>query len=168
MSASDRLKIIRETLGKTQKEMSALTGISYRTWQNYEDGVNNPGWDACEALVKLNFNANWIFTGEGEMWHKSPGTIEIGDSKDVILSTGDVTDNQDFSLAIDIMKAVEGSGKFKIYKTSGHHDKAVVEIVDILEHDLPEAKPFILKILRGKKELKEGLGGLGMKLKEES
>lgn len=67
MSVSDRLKTMRELLGKTQKEMASLTGISYRTWQNYEDGVNSPGWDACEALVKLGFNANWLLTGEGEM-----------------------------------------------------------------------------------------------------
>lgn len=67
MSVSERLKAIRDELGKTQKEMAVLTGISYRTWQNYEDGVNSPGWDACEALVKLGFNANWLLTGEGEM-----------------------------------------------------------------------------------------------------
>lgn len=67
MSVSERLKTIRDLLGKTQKEMALLTGISYRTWQNYEDGVNPPGWDACEALVKLGFNANWLLTGNGGM-----------------------------------------------------------------------------------------------------
>jgi phage repressor protein C with HTH and peptisase S24 domain len=72
MSVSIRLKTIREYLGKTQKEMASLTGISYRTWQNYEDGVNPPGWDACEALVKLGFNANWLLTGEGGIKEMSP------------------------------------------------------------------------------------------------
>lgn len=67
MSVPDRVKKIRESLGKTQKDMAALIQISYRTWQNYEDGVNSPGWDACGALVKLGFNANWLLTGIGEM-----------------------------------------------------------------------------------------------------
>lgn len=67
MSVPDRVKKIRESLGKTQKDMAALIQISYRTWQNYEDGVNSPGWDVCGALVKLGFNANWLLTGEGEM-----------------------------------------------------------------------------------------------------
>jgi phage repressor protein C with HTH and peptisase S24 domain len=72
MSVSIRLKTIREHLDKTQKEMASLTGISYRTWQNYEDGVNPPGWDACEALVKLGFNANWLLTGKGGIKEMSP------------------------------------------------------------------------------------------------
>lgn len=72
MSVSERLKAIRDKLGKTQKEMAVLTGISYRTWQNYEDGVNSPGWDACEALVKLGFNANWLLTGEGATLYSVP------------------------------------------------------------------------------------------------
>lgn len=71
MSVPDRLKSIRDLLGKTQKEMASLIGISYRTWQNYEDGVNSPGWDACGALVKLGFNANWLLTGSGDMKCKS-------------------------------------------------------------------------------------------------
>lgn len=34
------------------------------------------------------------------------------------------------------------------------------EIVDILEHDLPEMKKYVLKILKGRKEIKEGMIGL--------
>lgn len=90
MSVSVRLKTIREVMGKTQKQMAEITGISYRTWQNYEDGVNSPGWDACEALVKLGFNANWLLTGEGAiktMAHAKPfykmvldGEVSMGDT----------------------------------------------------------------------------------------
>lgn len=67
MSVTDRLKNIRGQLGKSQKEMAALLGISYRTYENYEKGLNSPNWDVCESLVKLGFNANWLLTGEGEM-----------------------------------------------------------------------------------------------------
>lgn len=49
---------------------------------------------------------------------------------------------------------------------SGKHvkDPELKEIVDILEHDLPEAKTFILKVLRGRKEIKAGMAGLGLNL----
>jgi len=67
MSASSRLKIVREDLGVSQKAMAKLLNLSYRTYQNYEDGVNNPGWDACEALARLGFDANWLLTGSGSM-----------------------------------------------------------------------------------------------------
>lgn len=75
MSASERLKSVRDSLGKTQKEMAALLGLSYRTYQNYEDGVNNPGWDACEGIVRLGFNANWFLTGNGPM-RRQEGTLD--------------------------------------------------------------------------------------------
>ena len=67
MTPADRLKKIRGSLVKSQKEMAALLGISYRTYENYEKGLNDPSWTACEALAKLGFNANWLLTGEGEM-----------------------------------------------------------------------------------------------------
>lgn len=67
MSAADRLKKVRELLGKGQKEMAEALGVNYRTYQNYENALNAPSWDACEAIVKLGFNANWLLTGEGEM-----------------------------------------------------------------------------------------------------
>ena len=46
-------------------------------------------------------------------------------------------------------------------------DPDLVEIVDILQNDMPEAKKFVLKVLRGRKDVVEGMEGLGMKLKEE-
>lgn len=65
MTPAERLKKIRGD--KSQKEMAALLGINYRTYENYEKGLNDPSWSACEAIAKLGFNANWLLTGEGEM-----------------------------------------------------------------------------------------------------
>ena len=58
----------------------------------------------------------------------------------------------------------EGTGTFRF---TGRRDNELIEIVSILEHDLPEAKKFVLKVLHGRKEIKEGLEGLGMKLTED-
>lgn len=67
MSLADRLKIARESLGKGQKEMAGLCNASYRMWQAYESGENQPKAEVIESLVKLGFNANWLLAGEGEM-----------------------------------------------------------------------------------------------------
>lgn len=70
------------------------------------------------------------------------------------------------------MRREETQPEFVREVQPGYHspratDPDIKEIMDILQHDLPEAKRFVLKILRGRKETKEGLEGLGMKLKEE-
>lgn len=67
MELSERLKIVRTSLGKEQKEVAELLGISYRSWQDYEQGKSVPGGKVFEALVKQGFNANWLLTGDGEM-----------------------------------------------------------------------------------------------------
>ncbi len=41
-------------------------------------------------------------------------------------------------------------------------DPEIHEIVELLEHDLPEMKKYLLKFLRGTKDRKEGAQGLGL------
>lgn len=66
MTVQSRLKIARESLGMTQKDVARAAGVSHRTWQDYEGGANPPGGKALEALAKLGININWLLTGEGE------------------------------------------------------------------------------------------------------
>ena len=67
MTIPDRLKKIRESMAKSQREMSIVIGGSKATWQVYEDGTSVPGGKALEALARQGFNVNWILTGEGTM-----------------------------------------------------------------------------------------------------
>ncbi len=67
MTLADRLKIARDSIGKSQKDMASLCHASYRTWQGYEAGETPPTAKTIEALVQLGFNANWLLTGTGEM-----------------------------------------------------------------------------------------------------
>lgn len=67
MSINERLKIARETLGMTQKSVAKAFGISYRSWQDYEGGVNPPGWKAIEGLANLGININWLLSGYGQV-----------------------------------------------------------------------------------------------------
>ena len=63
----ERLKQIREDLGKTQKEMSAFLGLGEITWQNYERGISKPKLTVLEKLSSIWYNISWITTGIGSM-----------------------------------------------------------------------------------------------------
>ena len=67
MDLPERLKIVRNSLGKSQKAMASELGIVTRSWQVYEEGKSKPGTDVYASLVKLGINANWLLTGEGAM-----------------------------------------------------------------------------------------------------
>ncbi|WP_277058754.1 helix-turn-helix domain-containing protein [Trichlorobacter lovleyi] len=67
MDLPERIKIARESIGKSQKDMANALGASLPSVQNYESGKSVPGGDVIKAFVKLGFNANWLLTGEGEM-----------------------------------------------------------------------------------------------------
>ena len=64
---AERIKIARESLGKTQKEMATILDVSYGSLKVYESGKSVPGSEVIEALVKLGFNANWLLVGEEPM-----------------------------------------------------------------------------------------------------
>jgi transcriptional regulator with XRE-family HTH domain len=67
MPLSDKLKLAREKLGKTQQEMAEILGISKRGWQTYEEGKSIPGGKVFEALSRLRFNTNWFFSDDVPM-----------------------------------------------------------------------------------------------------
>jgi len=63
----ERLKFIRQALGKTQKEMAQLLGVSLRAYQMYEEGKTNIPLPKLRILAsQFGVNINWLLTGEGE------------------------------------------------------------------------------------------------------
>lgn len=46
------LKKRREALGKTQREIADLAGISFRGYQNYELGLRKPSVDVARNIAK--------------------------------------------------------------------------------------------------------------------
>jgi transcriptional regulator with XRE-family HTH domain len=62
---SDRLRQVREYLSLTQAEMGAKIGKSARAWQAYERGINIPGGEVYDELLKLGININWLLSGKG-------------------------------------------------------------------------------------------------------
>ncbi|MBF0168757.1 MAG: helix-turn-helix domain-containing protein [Alphaproteobacteria bacterium] len=72
---AERLRIVRESLGLNQKEMSKHIGLGDSSWQRYELGGSIPGGEALAAVALLGFSGHWLLTGEGPM---RPG--ESGDT----------------------------------------------------------------------------------------
>lgn len=67
MELAKRLKMVRESLGYSQKEMAKAINVYPQTWRIYESGKSVPGGNVLETMARLGFNVNWILTGEGEM-----------------------------------------------------------------------------------------------------
>lgn len=69
---AERLKKIRNQLKLTVNEISEVLDIKPRTYGSYERGENNVSIELVTSLCKkLNINANWFVTGEGEMFNAS-------------------------------------------------------------------------------------------------
>ncbi len=88
MSVADNFKIIRESLGLSQKDMAKAINVSLASLQVYEAGRSMPGGNVIESLVKMGFNANWLLTGEGEMQQNEVGerpTVELSPVLDLAL-----------------------------------------------------------------------------------
>ncbi len=73
MDIAARFKMVRDSLGYSQREMAKKLDSSLGALQSYESGKSVPGGNVLEALARLRFNVNWILTGEGEMSNKPCG-----------------------------------------------------------------------------------------------
>lgn len=67
MILANKLKLAREHLHKSQKEMAAAVGSALRSWQGYEQGTNIPGGNIFESLAKLGFNIHWFFSEDPDV-----------------------------------------------------------------------------------------------------
>jgi transcriptional regulator with XRE-family HTH domain len=70
----EKLKISRNHLGKKQKEMADLLGISHRAWQDYEQGSRIPSGKVFKSLSKLGFNVGWFFDDDVPMLRQETTT----------------------------------------------------------------------------------------------
>ncbi|TSD85987.1 LexA family transcriptional regulator [Mycobacterium sp. KBS0706] len=65
---ADRLRQLREALGKTQKSMSDALQLGESSWQRLELTGSLPSGDTLQRLIELGCSANWILAGQGEMF----------------------------------------------------------------------------------------------------
>ena len=67
---SERLELVRNTLGKGKTEFSSLLGIAPQTYSKYfidSKERRNPEL-LVTKLLSIGINANWYLTGKGEMF----------------------------------------------------------------------------------------------------
>lgn len=74
----DRLKVVREFLGETQKTMSRRFRLGESTWQSYELNGKLPKGETLSELAALGIDMNWLLTGRGSM-QMAAGRPESGD-----------------------------------------------------------------------------------------
>ena len=113
----NKLKIAREHLGKSQKEMAALSGIGYRSWQGYEQGTNTPGGKVFEILTALGFNVSWFFNDNVQMMlDDSSGLQQIDKSTNLLFQQDNElvppmpSDNLGMAEGMTILGRIYGSG----------------------------------------------------------
>lgn len=112
MTVQERLKLVRDAQKKTQKEMAVLLGISPRTWQDYEGGVNVPGFKVLEGLSRLGFNVDWILTGVREM-NRSPVRLTETEAHQALKSR--IKDNYDQIFGLILQSNEMNGSKFQNY-----------------------------------------------------
>mgnify|MGYP000966083463 CR=1 FL=1 len=62
---ADRIRLVRERMGKSQKEFAAALDASFRAYQDYEAGKIVPGGRVLAAMARLGVDTNWLLNGEG-------------------------------------------------------------------------------------------------------
>ena len=73
MGLGERLKLVRERLGMTQKEFAEFLGVGIASVQRYEREERIPSGEFLKLLLdKFNININWLLTGEGSMFVNPP------------------------------------------------------------------------------------------------
>lgn len=60
-----RLRALRLVLGKDQKHMSALAGVTPQAWSNWENGIRRPSPDQIYKLAtSTGITADWVYYGD--------------------------------------------------------------------------------------------------------
>lgn len=73
-----RLKLIRNSIGLSQKDFGAIMGIAQTSYANYESGRSSIPASLLESLAeKLSINLNWLITGEGSMYRDAKTTAGV-------------------------------------------------------------------------------------------
>lgn len=91
---NERIRKLRKTLDLTQREFGERLGVKGNTIANYELGRNEP-IDAVISLICREFNvsAEWLRTGEGEMFE------ELTEQQKILKYTGLLLKDTDSAVA---------------------------------------------------------------------
>lgn len=69
MEIGDRIKLLRKTLNLSQTAVAKRIDIANASLSQLENNITKPSLNTIRELgVAYNVNANWLLTGEGEMF----------------------------------------------------------------------------------------------------
>lgn len=78
MSISDRLNLALKALDLKISQASEITGVPYRSWQNYLSGIREPKAEALALIcTRLGVVSDWLLTGEGPMLRGGAGAAVV-------------------------------------------------------------------------------------------
>jgi transcriptional regulator with XRE-family HTH domain len=137
MQAASRMKILRDMEGKTQKEMALILNVNYRTYQNYENGVNKPGWEVFEAITRIGYDPVWLLIGEGEMRRRpasggnqfaiGDGLVQVGGKVSGQITTGGKSRSADIEELCDLLDRYGSKALIENIKTRLMRQKEELE-----------------------------------------
>ena len=127
----ERLRKIRESLGKTQKEMSAFLGLGEITWQNYERGISKPKLTIMEKLALLGFDIAWLTTGKGNMFVSG---VRENTNSDFESNNSNVDKMKIFSLLLNELGQIYSKDELKNKPDNFIAMRAFEITVNILSH----------------------------------
>ncbi len=151
----ERIKRVRKMAAMSQEEFAKRLNLTVNTINRYEKGHRIPDSNFITQMVRVfRCDAIWLLTGKWESEQTEEEAIRWrlqieGHTEDEIETY--LKHREENSLTVTEDRAIYNNVK---------GDPELTEIVEILKSDLPEAKKLVLKILKGRKEIKEGLNGL--------
>jgi len=123
----ERIKLLRQSLGLTQKEFASKIGIGEKTLRNYESGKFTPKEAVLRAIEQtFNVNPEWLRHGRGEMFSQKEEKQE-----DVLLELFKAMEQLEGKVPRIVKKAI-----YRMYETQDI--KGLIEIFTDYLYDLAE------------------------------
>ena len=95
MVIHQRITRIRKHKGMSQKEFSAIIGVSQSYLSEVESGKSKPSLELLSGIVNRfnDINADWLLTGRGEMQNSLP-TEKLVNDFEIVQRIEQLTPNQ--------------------------------------------------------------------------
>lgn len=82
---AERIKMVRKTLGISQRDFSGGIYLSHSFYVKIEAGTRSPNERVYELISnKYKVNKEWLITGKGEMFRETPPDVELEELMGII------------------------------------------------------------------------------------
>jgi len=155
-----RLKALRKAWGFSQKKMAIRANIAISTYQYYERGERDTPSEILYLLTTYGVNAEWLLTGEGEMFQRyvegdEPEISELLKKARKVLKSGNKVAQEAlesgihyFFQAIDDLESMKETKKRQKNMESrmAALETRLKRSEEIRKEDLPELQEELLKL----------------------